>query len=80
MIGEKILCGLDIGSKQIKASAVKLRRRQPNELLAVHSYPSHGLRKSTVNDLAEFTESVHQTLTELSRKTGIKCKKASERP
>ena len=74
MIGEKILCGLDVGTRQMKASLVKAKRPDQWELIATHELPTRGLRKSQVNDLSEFSESVHDTLRDLSKKSGAKIK------
>ena len=73
MLREKIFCGLDLGSQQIKTSLVKINKhtKQP-ELLATRESATRGLRKSTVSDLSELSESINDAMAGLSKKVGIK--------
>jgi len=74
MIGQKIFCGLDVGSQKIKASVIRIARGGQAELLGASETFARGFKKSTVSDLGEFAESIHRTLSELSKKSGVKFK------
>ena len=74
MITEKIFCGLDIGSQRIKASVVKGKKSGRLELLGAQESVARGLKRSSVVDLGEFAESIHQALKDLSRRSGVKLK------
>ena len=71
---DKFICGLDIGSHSIKASIIDPKLNQPPDLLGVYESPTHGFRRSSVSDLNELTESIHTTISELTKKTGLKLK------
>ncbi len=73
MLSEKIFCGLDIGSSQMKASVVKSRYGK-TQLLSVFHLPTAGLKDGIVNDLARVSECIHQVLTGASKKAGVKFK------
>ncbi|MFA5088215.1 MAG: cell division protein FtsA [Candidatus Omnitrophota bacterium] len=74
IIGEKFYCGLDIGSQRLKAALMKAADPHCQELLGVYEAKTLGFKDSSVSDLVELTECIHKTLTELSKKTGVKLK------
>ncbi len=74
MIGEKILCGLDVGSQRLKAGVVKVTSHEHCELLGVYEMPTMGFVKSSVSDLGDLTECIQSTLANLSKKIGFKLK------
>ena len=73
IMGEKFFCGLDVGSQQLKASLVKVRRGH-FELLGVYAAATLGLKKSSVRDLGDLTECIKLTVDGLAQKTGVKIK------
>ena len=70
---EKIVCGLDIGCESVKVAIVKFSPGQ-NTLLGVLASPVHGFRDSSITDLAEFSECLHQTIDDLAKKVNVKVK------
>lgn len=74
MITDKIICGLDVGSQSLKASLVKVKRGHRFELLGVCEMAVRGFKKSQVNDLGEFSESIHYAVQDVARKGGVKLK------
>ncbi len=77
MIGGKISCGLDIGSRQIKASLVRPRKNSDPELIGLAECPTRGLKESTVTDLGQLAQSVQGCLSDLSVKTGMRVKEVN---
>ncbi len=69
---EKIICGLDIGSQRIKASMVRSREFQNQELLGIYEAKASGFKEGSVTDLGELTECIHSTIDELMKKTGLR--------
>jgi len=74
MIGEKILCGLDIGSQWIKASLVRFKKSQAFEVIGACDVPTRGLKNASVTDLRELSESIQFCCQELMKKTGMRFK------
>ena len=74
MMKEKYFCGLDIGSQKIKA--VVLRVKDPSEIewIGAYAQKTYGFRDNAVSDLAEFSDCIHHTISELTKKSGIKFK------
>ena len=50
---EKIFCGLDIGSRKIKASLSRVQNPDNFELLAVHEVDTRGFKSDAVTDVGE---------------------------
>jgi len=73
-MGEKIYCGLDIGSQRVKAGVLKVKDVKEVELLGVYENKVHGYRDGAVIDLGELSECVHAALTGLSQTVGVKIK------
>lgn len=61
------IVGLDIGSQNIKTAVAELRRDGKLNLLRVFKTPSQGLRRGTVDDMAEVTRSVNIALNEVKK-------------
>ena len=74
VFGEKIFCGLDLGSARFKASALKLRRGADFEFLGVHECPAGGFKNSSPTNLNDFVEAIQSTLGGLMKKTGVRLK------
>lgn len=74
MIGEKLICGLDIGSQQVKSSVVKAKGSNRFDLLGFQANLTKGFTKSTVSDLAELSQCIYENLHALEKKAGIKLK------
>ncbi|MFA5059933.1 MAG: cell division protein FtsA [Candidatus Omnitrophota bacterium] len=74
MMRERIYCGLDLGSQSIKSSAVKTRSGGHAEILGVHESPTVGLKKTSIADLNELSEAIHQNLKNLAKKINLKIK------
>ena len=70
---EKIFCGLDMGCESLKAAILKFSSGQTT-LLAIADNPVQGFRDSSITDLAEFSECLHQTLDEAAKKGNVKVK------
>ncbi len=72
---EKILCGLDLGSKQVKACMTRFdKKRGALELLGVHVAPTRGLDGGSVTDLTELSGCLFDTLEGVYQKVGKKVK------
>ena len=74
ILGEKIFCGLDLGSARFKASALKRRRSGDYELLGVHECPASGFKNSSPTNLNDFVEGIQSTLGGLRKKIGSRLK------
>ncbi len=74
---EKIYCGLDIGSQNIKAGLLRVKNFREIELIGAALTPTRGYQKGSINDLAEFTECLEATFEELSQRTGYKIKETT---
>jgi len=74
MIGEKIFCGLDIGSQRIKAGLLNVVDADHIELLGVYESKTNGFKDSSVTDLGLLSDCIHQTIKGLAEKTGVKLK------
>ena len=74
MIGEKIFCGLDIGSRQIKAALIKIKKQKAFDLLAVHSVMTRGLKNVSVSDLGELSDAMHTCLKGAMKKAQVNLK------
>ncbi len=72
--GERLFCGLDIGSRTIKTCLVKYIEEHKPELLGVYEAKTSGFKDSSVSDLAELSECIHATIEGLTQKTGVKLK------
>ncbi len=71
---DKIVCGVDIGSQQIKATLLRIRRSGQIDILGIEEAPMRGLKKNGFSDMTEFSQNIHMILSGLSRKTGFKMK------
>jgi len=74
MIKEKYYCGLDIGTQSIKAGILKIKNIAEHELVGVYEQKTYGFKDNSVSDLDEFSECIHRTVEELTKKTGVKVK------
>ena len=75
MMSEKISCGLDIGAHSLKAAILKnANGDEQSELLGVYENKTYGFKDASINDLAELSECIHNTVSVLSQKTGVKVK------
>ncbi|MCR4336434.1 MAG: cell division protein FtsA [Candidatus Omnitrophica bacterium] len=74
ILNEKYFCGLDIGGESIKAAILEIQENAPPNLVGVYQTPTKGFQNSSVSDLSELAESIHLTLSELMKKTGVKLK------
>jgi len=74
MIGEKLFCGLDIGSQRIKASLTKFKKPASFEVIAAGDIPTRGLKNDSVTDLGELSESVQLCCHDLMRRAGVRFK------
>jgi cell division protein FtsA len=72
IIKEKYYCGIDIGARTVKAGIMKIKDTQDAKLIGVYEHDTHGFKDNAVSDLDEFSECVHNTIAELTKKTGIK--------
>jgi len=74
IIGEKSCCGLDIGTQSIKASLLKVGEQNKPQLLGVYEVRTCGFKEDSITDLGEFSDCVHQAVSGLSKKAGVKIK------
>ncbi len=74
MMLDKIYCGLDVGSHNLKASLVRIRNANSYELLGVEGVSTKGFKQSHVSDLGELSGSIHRVLKDLSKKSNVKFK------
>jgi len=74
MIGDRTVCGLDIGAQSVKTSLVKFQDQANPTLLGVYEVATRGFKNSSVSDLGEMTECIHNAVDGLSKKTGVKIK------
>ncbi|HQP12019.1 MAG: cell division protein FtsA [Candidatus Omnitrophica bacterium] len=74
IMGEKYFCGLDIGAQAIKASLLTAGEHNKPQLLGVFEVGTGGFDHNSVTDLGEFSECVHQAVSGLSNKVGVKIK------
>ncbi len=72
MINEKYYCGVDIGARTIKAGVMKIKNAMDAKLIGVYEHKTYGFKDNTVSDLDEFSECIRRTITELTKKTGVK--------
>lgn len=85
---EKYYCGLDVGSKKVKAGILKVKDASPwpkapfpqgaygqqMELLGIYERNTAGFRDGAVSDLGELSDCIHATVQTLLQKAGIKLK------
>ena len=74
MFKDKIYCGLDIGSHRIKAAVIKSQENSEEEVLGIYENKTCGFKNGSVQDLSELSECIHQSVSELSKKAGVKIK------
>lgn len=74
IIKDKYYCGIDIGSRTIKAGILKFKDASDIKLVGVYEQKTHGFKDNAVSDLDEFSECIHRTMQELIKKTGVKIK------
>jgi cell division protein FtsA len=74
IIKEKYYCGLDVGAHSIKAGILKIKGATDLKLVGVYEQKTYGFKDSSVSDLDEFSECIHQTIEELTKNTGVKVK------
>jgi len=72
MIKERHYCGIDIGARTIKAGIMKIKGATDAKLIGVYEHKTHGFKDNAVSNLDEFSECIHRTITELTKKTEIK--------
>ena len=72
--GDRVFCGLDIGSGRVKASVVNFKGLESCEVLGAHDAPTNGFKKSSVSDLGDLAECIQLTVSTLAKKTGLKIK------
>lgn len=77
MIGERVYCGLDIGSQRIKVGIIKVTDAKLIELLGVYETKTYGFQDASVSDLGDLSECIHQTIQQLIQKTGVKFKEVN---
>ena len=77
MIGERVYCGLDIGSQRIKVGIIKVTDAKLMELLGVYETKTYGFQDASVSDLGDLSECIHQTIQQLIQKTGVKFKEVN---
>lgn len=71
---EKFYCGVDIGSHKIKAGILKVKDSTAMELVGAYAHKTYGFKDNAVSDLAEFSECIHYTIHELTKKCDVKFK------
>ena len=74
MMSDKYYCGVDIGTRKIKAGILRIKDPTDMELVGAYEHKSHGFKNNAVSDLTEFSECIHHTIYELTKKTGVKFK------
>lgn len=74
MFKEKLYCGVDVGSHQIKAGIIKVKDDQNIELISVSSHRSYGFKDGSVTDIGELSDCMQMTLKEVSKNAGTKLK------
>ena len=72
LITEKYYCGVDIGTQKIKAGILKIKDPTDMELIGAYEHKTRGFKDNAVSDLAEFSECIHHTIHELTKKAGVK--------
>jgi len=72
MMKEKHYCGVDIGTHTIKAGIMKIKDAMDAQLIGVYEHKTYGFKDNAVSDLDEFSDCIHNTIAELTKKTGIK--------
>ena len=70
MMTEKLSCGVDIGSRKIKASIIKTGSSKRYELLAAHEAATRGLSGTSIADLGELSECLNHAIATVGRKAG----------
>ena len=74
IMGEKYFCGLDIGAQSVKASLLNTGEHNKPQLLGVFEVGTCGFDRNSITDLGEFAECVHQAISGLSKKAGVRIK------
>ncbi len=74
MFKQKYYCGLDIGARQIKAGIIKIRDAMTFELVETCVHKAQGFNARGVSELEELVDCIHNTVGNLSKKTGIRLK------
>ena len=74
IITEKYYFGIDIGTQKIKAGILRIKSPSDMELIGAYDHKIFGFKDNAVRDLAEFSECIHDTILELTKKTGMKFK------
>lgn len=69
---DSYFCGLDIGSRKIKACLFFVRNPQDLDLLAVSELDTKGFQDTSVNDISEFSSAIGSALDILVKKTQIR--------
>jgi len=73
---ESIICGLDIGSNNIRAVVGQFNAEKGITVLAAIETPSEGVSKGTVNSIEDAVSSVSQTLEKAERLSGVELRSA----
>lgn len=69
---EKVYCGVDVGSRNIKSGLIRIKDNQEIEVLGIFQTPTQGFCNSTVSDLAELSECISSCITELTKRVNVK--------
>ncbi|MFP4472791.1 MAG: cell division protein FtsA [Candidatus Omnitrophota bacterium] len=72
IIGEKYFCGLDVGSRTIKASLMEARESRQLAVVGIFETRTAGFNGSSVTDLGDFARSVNDAVSGLSKKSRVK--------
>lgn len=71
---EKYFCGMDIGSRDIKAGVFRVPDNGRLDMMAAGVHKTYGIQDMAIQDLGELTECIHHILNELIQKTSVQFK------
>lgn len=73
-VGERVFCGVDVGSQRIKASLLKAKDLRGLRLMDISEIKTNGFQDASVSDLGELADSVQTLLNALARKNNVRIK------
>ncbi len=73
---ESIICGLDIGSNNVRVVVGQLNMENSLTILAAVETPTEGVSKGTVNSIEDAVSSVSQSLEKAERLSGVELRSA----
>ncbi len=71
---QKVFCGLDVGTKTLKAALIKVENNNQKEILALSDQKTYGIKDSAISNLSEVSECIQKVLDELLKMNKAKFK------